>query len=74
MIPATLRLSILTDTVMVNPCSSLRCITVVVWLCVVLVGFCWCCLVEVFSGLVVDLGDDFLEFFLGYGSEVGVCG
>ena len=57
-----------------NPCSSLRYSTVVVWLYVVLVGFCWCCLVEVFSGLVVDLGDDLLELFLGYGLEVGTCG
>jgi len=40
---------------------------------VVLVGFCWCYLVEVFSGLIVDLGDDLLQFSLvGYGSEVGV--
>jgi len=35
---------------------------VVVWFCVVLMSFCWCCLVEVFSGLFVDLGDDFLSF------------
>ena len=46
----------------------------VVLLCVVLVGFCWCCLAEVFSGLVVDLGDDLLQLFLGYSSKVGACG
>jgi len=51
-----------------------HCGGVVVWLCVVLADFCWCCLVEVFLGLVVDLGDDLLELFVGCGSEVGVCG
>src|SRR6218665_60384 len=54
-------------------CSSLRGSAVVVWLCVVLVGFCWCCLVEVFLGLVVVLGDGLLDLFVGCGSEGGVC-
>src|SRR6218665_1750327 len=43
------------------------------WWRVALVGFCWCCLAEVFSGVVVDLGDDLLEFLVGCGSKwVGV--
>jgi len=40
-----------------------------------LVGLGWCCLVEVFSGLVVDLGDDSLQFFpVGCSLKVGACG
>src|SRR6218665_1782670 len=56
------------------PGSSLKCNTVVVCLYVVAVVFCWCCPVEVFSGLVVNSGDDLLQLFVGYGSEIGACG
>jgi len=40
----------------------------------VLVGLGWCCLVGVFSGLVVDLGDDFLRFLVGRSLKVGAWG
>jgi len=49
-------------------------VVAVVWFCVVLVGVGWCCLAGVFSGLVVDFGDDFLRFLAGRSLKVGACG
>jgi len=56
------RATLVAEPIKVRPCSGLKCNTVVVWFCVVLVDLGWCCLAEAFLGLVVVLGDDLLEF------------